>query len=233
MDGLGMPSGALVYSPLGDNQAGVAGVLDVDDALAVVNVGTSSQLSVLRGEFAFDSRFETRPFPRGRFLQTFAALCGGWSYAYLARFFAQLIEQITGRPIELGEVYAGMDRIAQGGAASGLRVDTRFAGDRVGGAGRTGSICGITTGNLTPQNLVRAFVEGIADELAEAAIAIDLREVEGLALVGNAVRRNPALRDAIQASFGLPCCLGDVPEEAAYGAARAVIDFNVEARQRA
>ena len=39
---------------------------------------------------------------------------------------------------------------------------------------------------------------------------------EGLTLVGNAVRRKPALRDAIQARFGLPCCLGEVPEEAAF-----------------
>jgi len=225
-----LPSGTMVYSPLGDNQAGVA---NLGASQALVNIGTSSQLSVPLHEYAFDPKLETRPFPGGRFIQTFAVLCGGWSYAYLAGFFRQVIEQIGERPIELGEVYARMNRIASGAVANGLRIDTRFAGERNGNTECTGSISGITMDNLTPRNLARAFAEGIANELADAATVVDLRGVNGLTLVGNAVRLNPALRDALLTRFGMPCHLADVPEEAAFGAVRTLMDLNTKVRRDA
>jgi sedoheptulokinase len=222
-DSSGLPGGAMVFSPVGDNQAGVAAALESRTSAAVVNIGTSSQLSVPLREVAFNPKLETRPFPNGRFIQVFAALCGGWSYAYLADFFRQVIEQVGGRPIELQEVYAGMERLASVGSANSLLVDTRFAGERNGDSRRTGSVSGITTQNLLPQNLVCAFAEGIVGELAEAAALADMRGVERLAIVGNAVRMNPILQDALKALFGLPCEMMETPEEAAFGAVLAVL----------
>lgn len=221
--GQGIPSGVAVHNPFGDNQAGVAGVVNPVTPEAVVNIGTSSQLSVPLCKYVFNSKLETRPFPGGRFIQTYAALCGGSSYSLLAGFFRQVIECIGGHSIDLDEIYAAMNRIVLGATANGLWVDTRFAGERNGDPNCTGSISGIVMDNLRPQNLVRAFVEGIANELATAAMTVDWTGIEGAVLVGNAARRNPALREAVSTHIKLPCRLAEVSEEAAFGAARASI----------
>lgn len=220
--GFGALSGATVYGAVADNQAGVLGALAGKGAAgdAVINIGTSGQISIPLRSYAFDPAMETRPMPGGGFIQVFATLCGGWAYQYLAGFFRQAVLAVTGRDVSQAEVFAAMSEMAGADGADGLRVDTRFAGERDGGAGHTGLIYGITTENLTPQNLVQAFAEGIANELAAP---LDAAGVNGLVAVGNGVRMNPVLRRAIERRFGVPCLLSEVSEAAAYGAAYAVL----------
>ena len=214
--------GAIVYSPVGDNQAGVAGVLEPGEPEAVVNLGTSGQLSVPLDDYAFSPRLETRPCPGGEFIQICAMLCGGWSYTYLAGFFQQVIEQLGGKKIAISDMMAGMERFCQSTDAGGLTVDNRFAGER-NGARRSGSIAGIDTENLTPENLTRGFVSGMAAELVAAAGDVDLSGIRGMVAVGNAVRKNPLILRALEEQFGLPCRMAKTPEEAASGAAESVI----------
>lgn len=79
---------------LGDNQAGVYAVQQLYPGSAVVNIGTSAQLSVLRerpfagravpGDAAEDgARTEFRPYPGGRTLECRASLIGGPAWAAL------------------------------------------------------------------------------------------------------------------------------------------------------
>jgi len=117
---------------VGDNQAGFAGVGDLGGQEAVVNLGTSAQISVLSPQYSFSSALETRPFPGGGFLRVYAALCGGWAYAYLAGFFQQVAEQIAGVAVPLPEVFDRMQAFAATPDAQGLCADTRFAGERNG-----------------------------------------------------------------------------------------------------
>ena len=72
------------------------GVGDLGGQEAVVNLGTSAQISVLSPQYSFSPELETRPFPGGGFLRVHAALCGGWAYAYLAGFFRQVAEEMGG-----------------------------------------------------------------------------------------------------------------------------------------
>jgi len=221
--GFGPLSGATVYSAVADNQAGVIGAQATaagQAAEAVINIGTSGQISVPLQSYAFNPAMETRPMPGGTFIQVFATLCGGWAYQYLADFFRQVVQTLTGRNVGLDETFAAMAKLAEGGGAEGLRVDPRFAGERNGRGAPSGLIFGITTENLTPKNLVHAFAEGIANELAAP---LEAGGVGGLVAVGNGVRMNPVLRRAIERRFGVPCRLAEVTEAAAYGAACAVL----------
>ena len=222
-EGCGALSGATVYSAVADNQAGVIGARASAEGRAdeaVINVGTSGQISVPLRAYAYSPAMETRPMPGGAFIQVFATLCGGWAYQYLADFFRQVAVALTGREVGLTEAYEAMARMAESGGAEGVRVDPRFAGERSGDAKHTGLIYGITTDNLTPKNLVHAFAEGIANELAAP---VDLVGVSGVVAVGNGVRMNPVLRRAIERRFGVPCRLAEAEEAAAYGAACAVL----------
>jgi sedoheptulokinase len=210
---------AVVYSPVGDNQAGFAGVLEPGGNEAVINIGTSAQLSVFCPRYVFSPKLETRPFPGGGFLRVYAALCGGWAYAYVARFFQQVLEQIGRVKLPLNEVFDRMQQYGTTTDSAGLRADTRFAGER-NGPRPAGGVDGIGTTNFTPENLVRAVANGIATELAEAAQDMDLEGLQSLLVVGNAAQQNSLLLKALEKQFGLPCRLLGAGSEAALGAAR-------------
>lgn len=221
--GFGALSGATLYSAVADNQAGVIGAQATASGQAgeaVINIGTSAQISIPLKTYAFNPAMETRPMPGGTFIQVFATLCGGWAYQYLADFFRQVVQAVTGRDVSLSETFDAMTKLAESGGTEGVGVDPRFAGERNGETRHSGLIHGITTENLAPRNLVHAFAEGIANELAAP---LDLADISGLVAIGNGVRMNPVLRRAIERRFGVPCRLSEVPEAAASGAAYAVL----------
>jgi len=143
----------------------------------------------------------------------------------LAEFFRQVIEQVGGATMSLSEVFDRMQQFAGETDTHGLCADTRFAGERNGGA-RAGKIDGINHVNFTPANLIRAFANGIAAELAGAAKQAQLDGINGLAVVGNAARRNPLLVRALEKQFNLPCRVVASGGEAALGVARLVAHLN-------
>lgn len=225
--GTGLTPRTIVFNAAGDNQAGFAGVGNLAGQEAVVNLGTSAQISIFCPQYSFSQELETRPFPGGGFLRVYAALCGGWAYAYLAEFFRQVIDQIGGVTMSTTEVFDRMQQFADGTDAHGLTVDTRFAGERNGGT-LSGRIEGIDPANFTPANVIRGFANGIAAELAGAAKQARLGGIKGLAVVGNAAHRNPLLVKALEKEFHLPCRVVASGGEAALGAARLAARFNGE-----
>ena len=211
-----------VFSPVGDNQAGFAGACEAGGGEAVVSLGTSSQISVFSRKRRFSPEIETRPFPGGGYLRVYAALCGGWAYAYLAGFFQQAVARIAGIEMPLASVFERMNEFATTTDSAGLAADTRFAGER-NGKGAAGAISGINTANLTPANLTRAFAGGIAGELAAAARRAGLLDgITRLMVVGNAASRIPLLVKALESQFGLPCRVVDQGGGTALGAVRLV-----------
>jgi sugar (pentulose or hexulose) kinase len=126
-------------------------------------------------------------------------------------------------------VFDRMQRFGSTTDANGLCADTRFAGER-NGQTVAGRIEGINMANFTPANLVRAFANGIAAELAGAVRKMQLGTLGSLAVVGNAARRNPLLVKALERQFGLPCRLMASGGEAALGAARLVAHLNRQKR---
>ena len=104
----------------------------------------------------------------------------------------------------------------------GISMDTRFAGIRM-AEKHTGNISGINTVNLTPENLTRSCMEGLVEELAEAAANADFSVITDLVATGNAVRKIPQLIPAIEKRFRLSCRIADSPEEATLGAINLVL----------
>jgi sedoheptulokinase len=191
--GAGIPSGAPVFAPLGDNQAGFLGAVRDVEGMGLLNVGTGGQISawlpsVSEAELREAERprgyhgrariglarfeLEVRPFPGGGVLLVGATLCAGQAYALLEGFFREVLETFGARAE--GPLYARMNELAAGPEdpledplkefKDGLRVNTRFNGARH-DPEATGAIHNIKLRNLTPAALVRGFLEGIASEL--------------------------------------------------------------------
>ena len=165
---LGLPTDTQVCSPVGDNQASILGVAGLARDAAVVNLGTGGQVSVPQSEAVWVEGFETRPMPFGGHVSVGASLCGGWSYAYLRRFFQDVVRQFADVELSDRQVYERMNRLAAEAApeAEGLTADTRFAGARDDPDLR-GAVHCVDSHNLTAGNLARAFVEGMVRELAD------------------------------------------------------------------
>ena len=220
---LGLSAGIPVCSPIGDAQAAVLAAAGSADDAAVLNLGTGGQISVMSREFAIAEGLETRPMPHGGYVLVGASLCGGWSYAYLERFFRAVAREFTGHDPDDAEVYRRMNALAAeaGPGAGGLTVDPRFSGAR-GRADLQGAIQGINTANLTPGNLARGFLEGIVGELFDMAARIGPGSFSRVLLAGQLARRNPTVPEIVRSQFGVPCTLGPADEDSACGAAFAV-----------
>lgn len=222
---LGLPDGIIIGAPLGDHQAGLIGSQCNAPGQLHINIGTSGQISMIVERFmpAMPERgIEARPFPGRRFILTGAALCGGEALALLRRFFADVLVTFGAHPPENDAMFAAMiaaaARVPPG--ADGLRIRPTFDGARY-RPEDAAAFNSLRRANFTPAHVIRAMIEGIADELG--AFYDAMRESgflgQSLAGAGNALRRNSLLCQAVEQRIGLPLRMPPWEEEAAVGAA--------------
>ena len=224
---LGTCSGIPVTTALGDHQAACLGSIGFEENVWSVNVGTSSQISVISKQYFSAKGFDVRPYLNGCYLLTGAALCGGRSYAILEKFFRAYAKEAG---YDDGPRYDVLSALAEKADedVGGLYVETAFSGTRE-DPGKRGCILNISENNFTPANLARAFLQGIVNELyafhqkicKESGIG-DVRLIAS----GNACRKNPLLRRLFSETFGAEIVQSVYTEEAASGAAISTIYRN-------
>ncbi|BAS28048.1 sedoheptulokinase [Limnochorda pilosa] len=227
-----------VCTPLGDNQASFLGSIREPARSALVNIGTSAQISFLNSlmgeeECRFDTTIglERRPYPDGRVLYVGASLTGGKALERLASLIGEII-RVAGGTVD--DPYQIMAAVPSAVPEPLLRVDTRLAGSRVDPDVR-GSIGNITLQNFTLGHLVHGFCQGIVNELHQFWVGSGVDVTYGQALEylvgsGHAIRANRILREHMAAAFGKPLLVPIYREEAAVGAALHAAAI-VEARQ--
>ncbi len=223
---IGIPAGIPVYVPLGDSQAAFLGSVEDLRQDVVINVGTGAQVMATTAHYHYAPPLETRPMPLEGNLLVSAQLCGGRAYALLEDFFCKALQELGGLDVK-DKKFDVMNRLAEGipSGCNGLRCRPLFAGTRAAPKLRA-SWSGMSPENFTPAHLSRALLEGIADVLFEDYEHI--RQAAGQAyrhLVGsgNALRKNPLLRQIICARFAMPLRMIPHEEEAALGAARIAV----------
>ncbi|MDR2647404.1 MAG: hypothetical protein LBB67_04690 [Oscillospiraceae bacterium] len=222
-DPIGSLRGIPVIVAIGDNQASFLGAAsDCSDAV-LVNIGTGSQISWAT-EYVppenMPADMELRPLVGERYLCVGSALCGGRAYAQLMRFFGDCAQFLFGETPDSDDIYTAMAQLISEPAPIGgnaMLFDTRLAGTRADPTLR-GSIRNVGLDNFTPTHLTYAVMEGMARELYDfcAQANIELRHLIG---AGNALRKNPALCDAVSRIFGCVLRITPFAEEAAVGAA--------------
>jgi len=207
-----------VAAAIGDNQAGVFGSV-ADDRNALLNVGTSSQISRVTNNPSYsDAAGELRPYFDGNRLISGAALCGGIVYAMLKDLVRSVLENF-GCEVSDGRIYSYLNESAEKCGKSNIQADTRFGGTRADPSLR-GSFTGIGTGDLTIEQLSSSITCGIVDELYELYVRMCCKdESSGIVVSGNAMRKNPNLRKTAAERFGVQPLIPCHTEEAAYGAA--------------
>lgn len=216
--------GIPVRSAIGDNQASVFGSLS-DNSEIHINIGTSSQISIVTDNIATSVSLECRPYLLDKYLLVGAPLCGGYSYRILRDFFQEAAGMfgING----LDNIYEKMNEAgleAYSSNAEGLSFDTRFRGTRNEPQLRA-SVTGISSSNFKPGNLIVALLRGICEELHECFSSIpNVQEKKGpICASGNGVRLNHLMPRLLSDTFGRRIIIPDSREEASTGAAKAAM----------
>ena len=215
------PEGIPVGTAIGDNQASVIGsVRDMADSL-LVNVGTSSQISVSVDRYVKTKAVDLRPLADDRYIFAGAGLCGGRAYAALEKFFRQVVIAMTGE--DPGNLYGKMGELLdrRGMKPGRLTVDTRFCGTRA-NPELTGSVENLGLDNFNPEEFTYGVLGGIVEELATFYKEIKEYGVPSpryLIGSGNAIRMNAYLRKVFEDAFGMEIQIPVHKEEAAYGSA--------------
>lgn len=217
---LGFYRGIPVTVPIGDNQASFLGSVENAEHMALANFGTGSQISRMcrrLPRISQESGLELRPLWEDSYLVCGSALCGGRAYALLEGFFRRFA-QAAGMGDE--ELFPVLNALAlEGLALQALpTVTPTFSGTRADPSCR-GSITALTEETFTPAAVTAGLLLGMSRELREMLDAMPGDPVLALTASGNAVRKNPALQQALETVFRVPVNIPIHREEAAFGAA--------------
>jgi sugar (pentulose or hexulose) kinase len=231
----GLRAGLPVYNAIGDNQASVLSALPDVDGAVLINIGTGGQIVWRVPEFIRELPLDTRVLPgnpdaqggrsKPQFMIVGAGLCGGDAIAWvnrtvrtwLSHFGAIVSEADVWQKLSIPEAPAGTDRLD----SDGLRCEPFFRGTRY-EPGRRGKLSGIGLENLTPPNLLRSVLEGIAQSMFDvwrASPTAARSPVRQVTMSGNAVKQNPQLAESVRTCFQVPVEIARHSEEAATGAA--------------
>ena len=207
---------------IGDNQASFLASVREPLETVQVNIGTGSQISFLSRDSGKRPGLELRPLGEGECLQVGSSLCGGRSLSILESFFRKTAELVAGE--KFGSAYKGIDNyldallVSKGEEAYGhsLSVDTLFEGTRA-EPWRRGSVTGINADNFTPDELIKGFIFGMAEELKSIYDESGSEGARLLVASGGAVRKSAYLRGALERVFGMKVLVPLSRESAAYG----------------
>jgi len=208
---------------LGDNQAGVAGVLEKEEDI-VVSLGTSWQVSAVTEKSSNDCGMETRPYVDGRYIVLDYGLCGGRAINALNDFFRQICQPWA--DVSKADMYTWMnsvmDRYEQFDQLP--VVDTAFRGTRKNPEKRAG-ISMLSLDNFRPESLVIAFYQGLCRDICNTADKIsNLRARSGrLIITGNVARRSKSVLKMLDDMWDMDIVLAEAAEETALGAAKTAI----------
>lgn len=218
-----------VTTALGDNQASFIGTVREPQKSLLVNIGTGSQIShaIQRSELdalrdhidGVDT--ELRPLMQDTLLVATCLTSGGVVYKRLHDFFVECGQELFGLdPHQAGnDLWTRMEECGSRAAdVPELRVSPQFDGARSNPNVR-GRIDNVGLTNLTPGNLIRATLKGVAEYHRSFVPAKVLDRIQCAYGSGNGLKKNGLLRRAFEDAFGRALVLSDYDEEAAVGAA--------------
>ncbi len=221
---VGLPTGIPVSIPIGDHQASFLGSVADRHSSILLNIGTGAQVAVFTEGTDVSPPVELRPFPIQGNLLSNVGLTGGWSFQVVENFVRELGVELFGADADQ-PLYGRLTHLAAQADpdCDGLRGRPTSSGTRSDPL-QSGSFEGLTPQNLTPANLVRSVLEGMAENYRAAwdqivQITGPPPKVPTPVGAGNGLRLNHVLAEAVARQFGSTAVVTQHREEAAFGAA--------------
>jgi xylulokinase len=177
---LGLSVDALVASGGGDNMMGAIGTGNIQKGIVTMSLGTSSTVYSFRNEPSNDVTGCVAPF---------CSSSGGWLPLVCTMNATNVVTQTVNL---LGKTVADIDESLTTTlpGAGGITFLPFLNGERTPDLPKsTGSLLGITSTNWSPENLIRAAVEGVSfGILAGLDLILDGSQSERIRLIGGGAR---------------------------------------------
>jgi xylulokinase len=204
-------TGMKIGAGAGDN-AGAGFGIQAEEGDVVVSLGTSGTAFAISSTSTHDSSGTIAGFASasGEFLPLVCTLNAARILDAAAKILGVTHER-------LGEL-----ALSSPAGADGLTLLPYFEGERTPNRpDATGVLAGITVGNSRPENIARAYIEGMLCGLADAVEALEIAGVaiRRVFLIGGAAK-NPAVAQIASALFGREVLVPPAGEYVANGAAR-------------
>ena len=214
---IGKCNGIPVSVALGDNQASFLGSVSENADSILVNIGTGSQVSAVSDYRELRDEVELRPFIEGKYLICGSALCGGFAYSMVEKFFRSYAVSAGMSDESQYEIINKLAYDAYENGEKGLDVDVSFLGKR-NEPDKKGSIINIDRQNFTPSSLVLGVLRGMCNELYDLYECFGEKKTRMVAS-GGAVKKNIVLQKLMSERFGMTVSINSIDEEAATGTA--------------
>jgi xylulokinase len=205
-------AGAVLSAGTGDNMGAALG-LGIAEGDVVVSIGTSGTAYAVTREPSADTTGAVAGFAdaTGQYLPLVATVNAARVLTVTARMLGTDAEGLSGLAL------------AASPGAGGLTLLPYLDGERSPNRPTaTGILNGITSANLTRENVARAAVEAVLCSLADGIDNLadcGIRRPERVVLIGGAAR-SPAVRSIAPTIFGVPVNVPEPAEYVALGAAR-------------
>lgn len=226
---IGYANNIPVVCAIGDNQSSFLGSVTNKHESILLNVGTGTQLSFLIGKDEIDvyekyiDGFETqlRPFDNYYYLAATSFVSGGSVYDALFNFFREVGTNLFNiENPDKKSLWENMEKTARENfkKKNTLSVSPLLEGQRK-DTTQKGSITNLTTANFHPENLILAFLRGLADYYKTGYFPELENRIKYICGSGNGLKKNSLFADIIEETFKHPLYLTPYNEEAAVGAA--------------
>jgi xylulokinase len=167
---LGLPTDCLVAAGGGDNMMGAIGTGNVREGIVTLSLGTSATVYSFHNEPILDPTGNVAPF---------CSSSGGWLPLVCTMNATNVVTQTLEMLSKgVGDIDPALALTAPG--ADGLVFVPFLNGERTPDLpGASGNLSGVSANNFTPQNLIRAAVEGVSFgilnglDLVQAGHAVD------------------------------------------------------------
>lgn len=200
-----------VFPDYGDQQTAILGS-GAGPEDAVINIGTSSQVSVTVDDFE-PGDYEVRPYFGRRYINTISNMPGGRVLDVLIRFLGDAARELTGISVADARIW----EVVHAGAAEdsrGIAVDTSFYARP--GYLNGGAISGIRPENLSIQTLFAAAYRDMARMYRENIQTLR-KDVREYVCAGGVSWKTPELLNAIERQSGKKCRLSAISDESLSG----------------
>ncbi len=220
----GLRAGIPVSAAIGDHQASFLGSVADRSTSVLLNIGTGAQVAVFTEGVDFTSPIELRPFPVSGNLLSNVGLAGGWSFQLVENLVQQIGRDVFGVEAD-APLYGRLTELASQaeGGCGGVSCVPTFTGTRSDPSQRA-SFAGLSPQNLTPANLFRSVLDGMATNYRTAwdqVVAVTGNRQTQLVGAGNGLRENVVLAESVASAFRLSPQVTQHREGAAFGAALA------------
>ena len=215
---VGQYEGVNVYSPIGDQQAALLGIEEVDyKNTAVSNIATGSQVTLVSSKLILSDEFQTRPFIDGTYLLTVPFIPAGRVLNSLVFFLTQVSVDLFGYKVSLDETWEKLIQYTQ--KIDKLETDLAVNSDFIGSFNRDGgAIFNINECNFNIKDVLLGFFDDIANNHVKfLKLLSQQRSFEKVILTGGVPQKIPLLKHLLEAKIEQTVFCSQIKEDALNG----------------